>query len=290
MKSQQRMTVQCLLTIGALLGATMSAHGTPVTDFFSLKATPATTLSGTGNTDDPVLGTAAATADGARLMGYFAPQSLTNIGDSITLSYSLAFTVGTIVNSSDNFRYALYDRNGETPIATDTNLAVAGNDNTDQFRGYWYGVDTNTGATGAQGTIRERAGTDLAQDDPFANASATQIGSPGGTEVTLASGATYTGTMTLTLTGANEITLTGSFSGTNTAGVNTFSLVDTTPTTKTFSVVGFLNGGGINADQVSFQNVDVNFLPIPEASSVALIGLVAGVSGLGAWLRRRASS
>ena len=255
----------------SLLLVTSGAMAAPVTDFFTLRGTTATTLSGTGNTDDPVMGTATETADGARLIGYFAPQTLTNVGDSITLTYDVSFTVGTIVSSSDNWRYALYDRQTASQETTNSNLNVNGTANTEPFRGYWYGVDTNAGATGAQGTIRERSGT-VANVDPFANATATQIGSPTGL-VTLAAEQTYTGTMTLTLSNTNEITLSGSFSGN--AGSNTFSFVDTSPATTTYSVVGFLNGGGINADQVTFNNVDVTFTPIPEPAALGLVGIAA---------------
>ncbi len=261
------------------LFAASSAIAAPVTDFFTLRGTTATTLSGTGNTDDPVFGTTAETTDGARLIGYFAPQTLTNVGDSITLSYDVSFTAGTIVSSSDNFRYALYDRQGAAQEATNSNLNVNGTSNTQPFRGYWYGVDTNPEAAGAQGTIRERSGT-VANSDPFANATATQIGSPTGV-VTFASGQTYTGTMTLTLSNVNEITLSGSFTGN--AGSNLFSLVDSSPITTTYSVVGFLNGGGINADQVTFSNVDVTFTAVPEPASLALLGL----GGLACLRRRR---
>ena len=273
-------TLRVAAALSVLL-VTSHALAAPVTDFFTLRGTTATTLSGTGNTDDPVVGTAAATADGSRLVGYFAPVSLTNVGDSITFSFSFAFTAGTIANATDNFRYGLYDRNGENQITTNTDLNVVGNDDTDAFRGYRYGVDTNSGGSGVQGTIRERAGTDLTVDDPMANAGTTTLTPPGGTAVTLASDATYTGTMTLTLTAADEITLGGSFSGTNGANANSFSAVDASPITTTYSVVAFLIGDAINAEQVTFSNVDVTFTPIPEPASLSVLGLAAAL------LRRR---
>jgi hypothetical protein len=271
--------LQSIGALAILLAAVSGVSAAPVTDFFSLRGTTATTLSGTGNTDDPVLGTAAETADGARMIGYFAPQTLTNVGDSITLTYELSFTEGNINSASDNFRYALYDRQGAAAEATNSNLAVVGTANTEPFRGYWYGVDTNAEATGVQGTLRERSGT-VGGVDPFANATATNISTPTGV-VTLVADTPYVGTMTLTLTGTDEVTLSGTFSGNG--GSNEWLHVDTTPITKTYSVVGFLNGGGINADQASFQNVDVTFTPIPEPSSLTLLGL----AGLTALRRRR---
>ena len=252
---------------------TTDAHAGPITDFFSLKAAPATTLSGTGNTDDPVLGTLSTTAEGSRMMGYFPARTLTNVGGVIKLKFSVDFAdnMAAMGNGSDNFRFALYDGNGEAQEATNSNHATTGTANTDAFRGYWFGVDTNPNATGVQGTIRERSGT-VANNDPFANASATQVGSPGGTAVPFALGQTYTGLMELTLTGLNEITVTGSFSGNG--GSNTFSFVDTTPPTKTYSVVGFLNGGGLSADQVRFH--DVTIVPEPATWALVLATLIGG--------------
>lgn len=254
--------------VGAALAPAAAAEAAPVTDFFTLKASPATTLSGTGNTDDPVLGTGATTADAARMIGYFPDITLANTGDFITLSYGMSFTAGTIANASDNWRYALYDRNGETAETTNSNLAVVGNDNTDAFRGYWFGVDTNPNPTGVQGTLRERNVVDGSQDDPFANASATNISTPTGT-ATLAAATAYTGTMTITRTGLTEVTITGSFTGN---GSNTWSFVDATAITFTYGVVGFLNGGNINADQVTFSNVLIT-TNVPEPASMALLGL-----------------
>jgi hypothetical protein len=247
---------------------TTAAQAVAVVDFFSMRGTTATTLSGTGNTDDPSLGTTTETADAARMIGYFPEQTLVNIGDKITLSFSVSFVAadGTMSNGTDNFRFALFDRNGETQEATNSNLAVNGTSNTNAFRGYWYGVDTNTNATGAQGAIRARSGT-TADDDPFANASAPLLGTAGGEEVTLAVGETYTGTMILTLTNTNEITLSGSFTDPD-AGPNEYAFVDTAPPTKSFSVVGFLNGNAIDADQANFQNIDVTYTPF----SAALVG------------------
>jgi hypothetical protein len=70
--------------------------------------------------------------------------------------------------------------------------------------------------------------------------------------------------MILTLTNTNEITLSGSFTDPN-AGPNEYSFVDTAPPTTSFSVVGFLNGNAIDADQANFQNIDVTYTPFSAA-------------------------
>jgi hypothetical protein len=114
------------------------------------------------------------------------------------------------------------------------------------------------------------------------------LGTAGGEEVTLAVGETYTGTMILTLTNTNEITLSGSFTDPN-AGPNEYSFVDMAPPTKSFSVVGFLNGNAIDADQANFQNIDVTYTPF----STALIGDHNGdgmVDAMGTTIGLRASA
>jgi hypothetical protein len=267
----------CLVTASATFAA-------PITDWHTLRATTATTLSGTENSDDPDMGTTATSSSGARLIGYFSPQTLTNVGESITLTFSVRFNDAVGMGSAnDNFRFALYDRNGETAETT-TNFNVTGTANMDDFRGYAYGVDS--AASGTNGSLRQRnAGTGT--QDPFAAAANTALSAPSGTDVVLVSsvngdntGPTYSGALTITLSAPGEVTLSGSFSGNG--GLNTYSFVDTTAVATSYSVVGFLNGGPLSADQATFQNIDVTF--VPEPATAGLLGLGA----MGIAMRRRA--
>ncbi len=276
-------------TLAACLGST--ARAVLVSDFFTLRGTTATTLSGTGNTGSPSLGTTSATSAGARMIGYFPQQQLYGPGDSVTLSFSLTMndgaTYGSGTSQVDNFRFALFDRSGEaTQEATNSNIASTGSTNVDTFRGYWFGV--KTASTGAQGSIRER---NVVDNDPFANLTNPLLGNPTGSNVVftgLINGAgtavTYTGVMTLTLT-ASGIDLSGSFSGNG--GTNTYAFSDTTPVATMFGAVGFLNGSTISADQVNFQNIDVTFSIVPEAPSIAAMSLASSVLGAVVWARRR---
>lgn len=56
--------------------------------------------------------------------------------------------------------------------------------------------------------------------------------------------------------------------------------LDTTPQTFTFDRIGFLAGGGLDADQVTLSNLSLNV--VPETSSALL-----GVAGAALLLRRR---
>lgn len=252
--------------------ATLQAQ--PVTDWHTFKATPATTLSGQG-TDDPVLGTTATTGSAAFLIGYLnSPLSLANVGDRISVRYDVSFNdAAGMANANDNFRFALFDLNGQPRVAAENTGTAGITGQTDNWRGYWFGV--RTAATG--GSIRERTGT---ADNPFANASATLLGTPGGDAVNFSSavngvgGALYSGELTLELT-ASGVDLSGYFGGNG--ATNTFSFSDnSSPFTSNFEAVGFLNGGPLNNDQVLFQNVTVTLTPVPEPSSVVLafVGLI----------------
>ena len=272
---------RCALLVVLMSTAVQAA---PVTDWHTFKGTPATILAGQG-TDDPVVGGLGAgeTADASFVIGYLGtPVSLINVGDQITFTFGVSFNDTTdISNAGDNFRFALFDENGEARVAAE-NTATAGTDDTDDYRGYIFGVRNGSG-TGSGGSIRERIAMLLSGDNAFAatgtNApTAPSLGAVGGDPVTLTSdtngdgtGADYTGVMTLTLT-ASGIDLTGSFIGTNSPTGNTFSASDNAvPSPTTFGAVGFLIGDGLNVEQVIFQDVSVTV--VPEPSSLALLGL-----------------
>lgn len=276
------------------------SYGAMITDFRTYKATPATTLTGQG-TDDPVVGDLAASANSAFVVGYLpAPAVLgANAGDSITLSFGVSFNdAAGMSNAGDNFRFAIFDLNGEAqdPSPGSPNYATAGTANTDNFRGYILGVKNGTG-TGSGGSIRERIAMLASGQNAFAatgtnTATAPSLGTVGGDSVTLVSdvagngaGADYTGVLTLTRNALGLVDLSGSFIGSNAATGNVFSASDLTPNlSSTYGAVGFLIGGGLNLDQASFTNVDVTVTAIPEPATLALgVGSLVG----GALLRRR---
>lgn len=298
----------CLPTLLAVLIALSAAasRAAPITDFRTYRNTAATTLSGQG-TDSPVVGNLSGSqASGSFTIGYLATPAVLggNAGDSITFSFGVSFNdaVG-MVNSGDNFRFALFDLNGEVQdsatggVSSGPNYDAAGTENTDDFRGYILGVKNGTG-TGSGGSIRERIAPLASANNAFATtgvneASAPSLGPPvGGDSVTLVSdvngngaGADYTGVLTLTRNALGLIDLSGSFIGSNAATGNLFSASDLTPNlSSTYGAIGFLSGGPLNVDQVLFQNLDVTATAIPEPATW-LLGLASLLGG--SLIRRR---
>lgn len=283
-----------LLGIAAAL-STSQVDAAPVSIWRTFKASPATVIAGQG-TNSPTIGATDASATATRIIGYFTPQTLVNVGDKLSLTFTVSFNdaVGvTNSGSGDNFRFALFDLNGENVPAAE-NVASNGSADTNNFLGYWAGVMTGMGQ-GAAGSLRKRTVT--SNNDMFANTTAPgSLTSPPitGTNVAftgLVNGegteTLYAGELTITRTLAG-VDVSGGFSGNG--GSNVFTASDATPVSLTYGAVGFLNAGGISADQVIFQNVDVTFTAIPEPSSIALLGLACGITGLAARRHRSKAS
>lgn len=250
---------RCSLFIVATTLFCGSLHAQPITDWHTFRASPPTTLSGQG-TSSPVFGSPAATASQAFLIGYFEALSLTNVGDRITLRHQVMFTdAAGMTSADDQYRFALYDMNGQPRVTAD-NTATAGVAGfTDDWRGYWFGVDSSQSAAAA-GTIRKRNAANL---HPIANAGTVLIGRPAGTQVLFSSstspagGPSYSGEMAIELT-PTGLALAGYFGGNGTT--NTFATNDNTaPFPVNFGAFGVLNGNSIVCDQFNFENVNISY-------------------------------
>lgn len=267
----------CLSTACAIF-ICAALHAAPVTNWHTFRAAPATTLSGQG-TSSPVFGSTNLTANQAFLIGYFEALSLTNAGDRITLSFQATFTdAGGIANGDDQFRFALYDMNGQ-PRVTAGNTASAGVAGfTDNWRGYWFGIDS-VQAVAAAGTIRERTSANL---HPIANAGTALIGRPTGGEIAFqsstdaAGGPIYFGEMALERMPVG-IALAGFFGGNG--ATNLFAVNDATPSGVNYGAVGYLDGNNMSCDQINFQNVSIAYSPsnaLQITSQPANVSVIAG--------------
>jgi hypothetical protein len=255
-----------------------------VTDWRTYKAAPATVLTGQG-TNNPVIGSTATTAAASFTIGYLSTPAVLgpNEGDFVTFSFGVSFNDAeqNIQGVGDNFRFALFDLNGEAQdsatggVDSGPNYATAGTANTDNFRGYWFG-NKGGGGGGNNGSIRERIAMLAAGQNAFAatgdnNATAPSLGSVGGENVPLlssfegdGSGGNYVGAMTLTRNAGGLVDLSGFLKNAVTNVGNEFSASDTTAnSSSTYGAVGFLLGGPLDIDQGIFTNVDVTIGSAP---------------------------
>ena len=275
MRLNFRFTAASIAVLTTLAGAA-SAEPVPITDYRVYKDAVALPLVGQG-TDDPVVGELATAATGSFLLGYL-PSPITlgaNEGDRVTLSFDVHFrdTAG-MTNAGDNFRFALFDLNGEAQDSATggsgggPSYNTAGTTNTDDFRGYWFGVRNGTG-TGSGGSIRERMAL-LSGANPFSatganTGTAPSLGPVGGDPVTLESddveaattGPDYTGVLKLTRT-ASGVDLSGFFIGSNGATGNVYTASDNVDPFTTFGAVGFLIGNALSSEQVLLSNITVS--------------------------------
>jgi len=257
---------------------TADGYGVSVTDYRTYRDTTATTLANQG-TDDPIIGDLSHTANSSFLIGYLpSPATLPDaVGSSVTLTFGVSFNDGSgMANAGDNFRFALFDLNGEAQDSgVNPNYATAGTANTDDYRGYWLGVRNGSG-TGSGGSIRERIGTLISGQNAFAATGANlptapSLGPVGGTAVTLTSdvngngaGAHYTGKLRLLRNVAGLVDVSGSFIGTNGATGNLFSAPDNSANASySYGAVGFLIGNALNLDQAIFTDVTVTTIDSP---------------------------
>lgn len=229
----------------------------PVTDWHTFSNPKVTSLAGQG-TSSPVFGHFNLPSVGAYLLGYFPPVSLTNVGDRITLSFQATFTDAEgMSNSDDQFRIGLFDVNGQPLVRAEENMGTGIPGYTDQWRGYWMGIDGAQNGPG--GSIRKRVASSL---HPIANTNSISLGGRSGKSVTFLSapeangGPLYSGSLTIHRT-PSGLAIVGSFGGNG--STNLFSTVDTTPMAKDFSAVVFLNGAASSCDQVNFHDVNVQY-------------------------------
>ncbi|WPJ95103.1 hypothetical protein SH580_16890 [Coraliomargarita algicola] len=221
------------------------------------------------NTASPVLGNGNADSESADSQTIYASSSmsytLADVGDTVTLSAGVTFT-GMVSPQSDQFRFGFYDVNGQ-PGATGWLGYYATNSGTSTGPTYsrlWERDNPNTGSFGSG------AGASLLA---WVNASPSNTAFESGT---------YSFSLSATRV-ESGLDLSWSMIGTGLIYSLSGTVVDTTPESYVFDRVGFFTGGGLNADQVAFLDVDLTFSAIPEpASTNFLLMIAAGLFTVGA--------
>ena len=264
-KSSSFRSPVALLGLAAVFAFAPSAHAVLV-NTWTLTAGTAANTSGL-NSASPVFGTGAAgTGNNLQAYGTTPTYTLGSVGDSVVFSGTAVFTLSAGAGS-DQFRFGLFDTNGSGT--------------TNGWLGY-FGTNSGSGGNWTGRLWERKAGNTAAYFNNSTSADERQsfAGTPASTaSVSTFVGGTYNFSMAATRTEAGLSVVWSIVGGTNSYSIGgTYN--DTTALTYTFNRVGFFTGGGLNANQVSFSNVDLTFTAaaVPEPSSFALL---AGLAGAG---------
>ncbi len=229
-------------------------------------------------------------SSGRGIHGTFAPQTLTNVGDSLkaTFTFTTPATVGSAATAA--FKIGLFNTNGNAGLAADLSASsTTPNPIYDPLPGYM--MDYDVEASGANIQFREKSpvpgstGQLLGTTTGFVNLTG------GGNSYVFAPNTSYTGTYSITKT-ASGIDLTGSLS--DSSGVlSTFTSSDSTPSTSTFDLLGFHVNASIFGSSntvntanngIDFSNIKIEVTSVPEPTTLLLFGVGAAFLG---WARRR---
>lgn len=263
-----------LLGLAAVFVFASSAQAVLVTTWTQTTGTNATGLT----TSSPVFGNGSTgSGNGAQVYATTPTYTLGSVGDSITFSGSATLNLGAAGAGSDQFRIGLFDTNDSLSTTGwlgyfATNSGTGGNPN----GRLW---ERKTGNTAA---YFNNAATSADERQAFAGVPASTTSTStflsGAYNFSLAATRTDTGlsvVWSIVGTGSTNYTIGGTYN-------------DTSALTFSFDRVGLMSGGGLNANQVSFSNVDLTFTPaaVPEPSSWAALTGLAGI-GFAATRRRR---
>jgi hypothetical protein len=204
------------------------------------------------NTASPTLGDG--TSNSADAMSIYASMptvTLTNVGDSVTLSASV--TLSGIAGGANQFRWGLYDVNGSV---NDTG---------------WLGYFGSSGHSTSGAALNERASGNTGWYMTTGAGNAASIQTAAAPNVAF-NDATYNILLTLERTASGIQIDSSIIRSSDSLQFGLHSIEDTTPLTYSFNRVGFLIGGTLDADQAQFSSIDVTFVPEPSASALGLVG------------------
>ena len=236
------------------------------------------TDNGSGNF---TVGGAAAPSGNTVWRGDFGAITL-NIGDSLTYSGSLNFSSGFFAGGLLRIGLVNYTTPG-------TLTAGVWNGQNQSALGYMWGIPTGGagigGANPSEVTGHTGGGSWLSSNNGYSV--------PGGLNNNAANATanTYLFNVKLTLTSATSMKIDYSLSDTGAGG--TYSEIGTATdnggnggnvATKTFDALGFFVNGSDPATSYTFSGVSEAYSPVPEPSTLALLGLG---SVLGAYILRR---
>jgi hypothetical protein len=224
----------------------------------------------------------------------FPTQTLANVGDKLVATYTFTTpaTIGT--GGTGGFRVGLFDTLGRAGLNADVSASSAAPNavygwgtgatppgpGTAGLPGYMVDMDVGTGAEDFQfrahdnGTVNP-TGRLLGTTTGFINLS------PSGPDgaFSFAPNTTYTGSMAITRTSATDVQLTA------TLGAATHSVTDAFDSVNigmlafwaNSNIFGSLGTPGAADNGIDFSNVNIAFIPVPEPTTVSMLGICAFV-------------
>jgi hypothetical protein len=239
-------------------------------------------------------------SSGRGIHGIFPTQTLANVGDSLVATYTFTTpaTIGT--GATGGFRVGLFDTLGRSGLDADI-TSSSGSPNSlfgyyatgdVGLPGYMMDMDVGTGAedisfrqldTPVNAPAQTPTGRLLGTTTGFTQFSPTGV--DGG--YSFAPNTTYTGTFTITRINATDVQLTGtlgnySHTNTDTFDSTNFGMIAFWVNSNVFGTSSSANTANNGID---FSNAKIEFIPVPEPSTLLLFGL--GVLSLRLARRRR---
>jgi hypothetical protein len=216
------------------------------------------TVSAVGN-ELVVSTTSTSTSIFRRIAGEFSSQTLTNVGDTITLSMDFKLTDFTVANVNRAFRFGLFTTNATSLTADSTTSAEATVTALSDDKGYFVGIGQGTGTSALQREDGTGASFMAGSDAPTLLAGTTTVLDQNWHSVVLK----------ITKDTASTVLLDFNLDG----GAIEMSNGGSTTVYATFNNIGLSNGSS-NTDFV-VDNVVVDFTAIPEPATLSILALGA---------------
>ncbi len=228
-------------------------------------------------------------SSGRGIHGTFAAQTLVNVGDVLTATFTFTTPLTVATGSSAGFRIGLFDTTGKPGLAAD--LSASGttpNALYNNLSGYMMDFDVRNDGT-ADIALRER--TNAGSGQLLAATGDYSFLSGGGASYVFAANTSYTGVFSIAKTAAGLDLTSSLYQGANLLSSHTAS--DNSASTYGSGMLAFHVGSntfgssstvGAANNGLDFTNIQVAVTPVPEPAPFLMFA--AGMGLLGFWKRK----
>lgn len=247
------------------LNDTVLAGGTGANTFMVQNSQVGSGLSYVGGGSPSLTYTEGAATQFTYFLGYFSAKTLTNLNDSITLSYTLTAPAGAFRTQTDSaaFRFGLLNSGGSQISA---NIATSGTATFNNYTGYGAFYDPNAATGPSNDGFKQRT----ASNSTLMSVSGFTAISGAPNTVWTGSTTSITGSYTLTRV-ATGLQITSVINGGTPQTVTDTSGINYTFDTFSFGTVS----GTANNPALVFSDLTISVVPEPSAVALAALGLGA---------------